>query len=225
MRDEEVIASSSAQGSIKWKVVESVRDDFMTKVIDKELKDYNYGMHVIKGEYKYMADAFWDACPTELEMDLQSINNLLVIENIARKEHYQRVIKMVNMEECKIFHGLLIGTTVYRMKGTELWANKFGQQKRKRTLSETIDYGKYTKEWRFKEIKQYIPQVMQDEEMKASDCWWRFKRRIEILNTKMAKLYHVSSVLVFDESMSAFIPRYKIALLFLLTSSSCSCLN
>ena len=82
------------------------------------------------------------------------------------------------------------------------------------------------KEWRFKEIKQYIPEVMQDESMKVSDDWWRFKRRLEMLNAKMAKIYHVSSVLVFDESMSAFIPRYALLLLFifhtdvLFTSSS-----
>ena len=62
--------------------------------------------------------------------------------------------------------------------------------------------------------------------MKVSDDWWRFKRRLEMLNAKMAKIYHVSSVLVFDESMSAFIPRYALVLLFvlntdvLLTSSS-----
>jgi len=32
-------------------------------------------------------------------------------------------------------------------------------------------------------------------------------------NAKMAKLYHVSSVLEFDESMSVFIPRTKIGTL------------
>ena len=118
------------------------------------------------------------------------------------------------MRELKIFHGLLIGATAYGMKGTELWPNKSGGQKRKRTLSKTVDYGEYMKEWRFKEIKQYIPEVMEDASIKATDDWWRFKERIEMLNDKMAKLYHVSSVLVFDESMSAFIPRFKIVFLY-----------
>ena len=226
MEGEEVSVSSSVQGTIKWKVVESVQADDMTTVIEKEWKSYKDGMSVIKSEYTSMAAAFWDAWPTELETDRQSINDIIAIENIARKERYQRVIKMVTMRELKIFHGLLIGATAYGMKGTELWANKSGGQKRKRTLSETVDYSKYMKEWRFKEIKQYIPEVMQDESMKVSDDWWRFKRRLEMLNAKMAKIYHVSSVLVFDESMSAFIPRYALLILFvfhtdvLLTSSS-----
>ena len=114
------------------------------------------------------------------------------------------------MRELKIFHGLLIDATAYGMKGTELWPNKTGGQKRKRTLSKTVDYGDYMKEWRFKEIKQYIPEVMEDISMAATDDWWRFKRRLQMLNDRIAKIYHVSSVLVFDESMGAFIPRYEI---------------
>jgi hypothetical protein len=55
---------------------------------------------------------------------------------------------------------------------------------------------------------------MQDESMNVSDDWWRFKQCLEILNAKIAKIYHVSSVLVFDESMSAFIPRYALVLFF-----------
>lgn len=139
----------------------------MATVIEKEWVDYNNGTSVIKSEYKPMAAAFLDAWPTEIETDQQLINYIITIENIARKEHYQRVIKKVTMAEYKIFHGLLIGATAYGMKGTELWANKSGGQKRKRTLSETVDYGKYMKEWRFKEIKQYIPEVMEDESMKV----------------------------------------------------------
>ena len=79
------------------------------------------------------------------------------------------MIKKVTMAEFKIFHGLLIGATTYGMKGIELWANKSGGQKSKQTLPETVDYGKYMKGWRFKEIKQYIPEVIEDESMKVVD--------------------------------------------------------
>ena len=77
-------------------------------------------------------------------------------------------------------------------------------------IRETEKERNIMKEWIFEEIKQHIPGVMQDESIKVSDDWWRFKRRLEMLNAKMAKIYHVSSVLVFDESMSAFIPRYQL---------------
>ena len=61
MEGEEVSVSSSVQGTIKWKVVESVQDDDMTPIIEKEWKSYKDGMSVSKCEYKSMADTFWDA--------------------------------------------------------------------------------------------------------------------------------------------------------------------
>ena len=85
MEGEEVSVSSSAQGTIKWKVVESVQDDDMTPIIEKEWKSYKDGMSVIKCEYKSMAHTFWDAWSTKLETDQQSINDIIAIENIARK--------------------------------------------------------------------------------------------------------------------------------------------
>ena len=101
----------------------------MTTVIEKEWKNYKDEMSVIKSKYKSMADAFWDTWPTDLETDCQLINDIITIENIAQKERYQRVIKMVSLCEYKIFHGLLIGATAYGIKGTEFWANKSGGTK------------------------------------------------------------------------------------------------
>ena len=63
------------------------------------------------------------------------------------------------------------------------------------------------KEWRFKEIKQFVPQVMEDESMKEDDDWWQFKKRVELFCEKNKDLYYGSSIFIFDESMSAFIPR------------------
>ena len=52
------VSVSSAHGTIKWKVVESVEDDDMTKVIEEELEVYEKGMDVIKGKYNYLSAAF-----------------------------------------------------------------------------------------------------------------------------------------------------------------------
>ena len=54
----EQVSVSSAQGTIKWKVVESVEDDDMTKVIGEELEVYQKGMDVMKGEYNSLSAAF-----------------------------------------------------------------------------------------------------------------------------------------------------------------------
>ena len=63
------------------------------------------------------------------------------------------------------------------------------------------------KEWRFKEIKQFVPIVVGDELIKEEDDQWRFKKRVEFFVKINKELDYASSILVFDESMSAFIPR------------------
>jgi len=75
-------------------------------------------------------------------------------------------------------------------------------------LFSDVDFGKYMKWWRFKQIKHYIPLVMEDTKMKEEDVdWWKFKNRILQHNASKIKNISASHVLVFDESMSSFIPR------------------
>ena len=85
---------------------------------------------------------------------------------------------------------------------------------RKKVFVERIDYGKYMKAWRFKELKAYIPTVMEDDSKKDNDDWWRFKTRVEAWNDTRKKKLFSSFVLVFDESMSAFVPRYVFVFFF-----------
>ena len=65
----------------------------------------------------------------------------------------------------------------------------------------------YMKDWRFKEIKQYIPSVMKDESSKGVDAWWEFSKRVCQFNEIRKSRLKSSSVIVLDESMSAFVPR------------------
>ena len=71
-----------------------------------------------------------------------------------------------------------------------------------------VDSDKYMKQWRLKEIKQYIFQVMEDATLKDNDDdWWRFKQRVVDFNQTRKRLLYSSRILVFDESMSAYMPR------------------
>ena len=92
---------------------------------------------------------------------------------------------------------------------TILGANCKNEKKQHAGLSEKVDFSKYITLWRFKDIKQYVPIItMEDETMKESDDWWRFKGREELYNKKRQSEINISHILVFDESMSVFIPRY-----------------
>ena len=84
--------------------------------------------------------------------------------------------------------------------------NSKNHKKQRKGLSDQVDFSKYMRLWRFKEIKRYVPIIMEDETMKDDD-WWKFKRRVEMFNKKRQSGIATSHVLVFDESMCAFVPR------------------
>lgn len=114
------------------------------------------------------------------------------------------------MSEYIMFHALLIAASAYAGRGEPLWRKEYyrNQSKRaKRGVSETNDFGEYMKLWRFEQIKTYIPEVMEDENLKGKDDWWRITSRINELNEKRLRTLMMSHILVFDESMSAYVPR------------------
>ena len=64
------------------------------------------------------------------------------------------------------------------------------------------------KHWRFKQIKTYVPQVMEAKELKdRADDWWRFKKRMDEFNETQKRELLILHILIVDESMRAFIPR------------------
>ena len=67
--------------------------------------------------------------------------------------------------------------------------------------------------WQFKQIKYFVPIVMKDTTMRDDGVdWWKFKDHVIKHNeTKKQKLCD-SHVFVFDESLSALVPRLVICL-------------
>ena len=48
-------------------------------------------------------------------------------------------------------------------------------------------------------------------ESREIDAWWRFAEMVKLFNKKRMANYELSHILVFDESMSAFVPRLGIS--------------
>ena len=91
-------------------------------------------------------------------------------------------------------------------KGESLWHESRGK-KQKKCLSGNSDFGLDMKLWRFKEIRQYIASIMEDNQKKEIDDWWRFSAWVDKCNVHRKRKVYASHILVFDESMSAFTPR------------------
>ena len=213
LEGEEITVASGKYGKVVWKVVSVVTNDEMTPIIKREEEFLRTQTTHFQGDtssYPSLQDAFWSFWCEDVDKEIEKMTVIVTKENIERKRRFQRAIKIVTKAEFMIFHALMIGAAMHHMTGTTLWKKKqFGKNNTvRKSLAPEIDLSMYMMEWRFKEIKSLVPRLMEDQSLKDSDDWWRFKGRVNSFNKKSKDLFAASSVMVFDESMSAFIPRY-----------------
>ena len=105
-----------------------------------------------------------------------------------------------------IFLALLIEAYINKMQGIKLWLD--GRANNRGGLAPKVDFTDYMKRWRFWEIKMLVPFTSEDRHReKNGDVWWRFSGRIDNFNRIRKEVMLVSSIRVFDESMSPYMPR------------------
>ena len=208
---EEVEVGNTSSGMIVWKIVKSVNDDEFSNVSYSQ-DEAGYSIHDPSGTFSEQdyAKAFWHLWPTNIDDDVLKLNNIIDSGNVQRKKNFQRVLKKVSSSEYIIFHALTIAASAHSERGDQLWEQEcFGRKKRIRRqgLSGSVDFGQYMKIWRFWQLQQLVPKLMEDSEVKDVDDWWRLRGGITRFNRIRKKKLIGSHIAVFDESMSAFIPR------------------
>ena len=205
--------SSSNDGSIKWTVVREITDDVLKEVREKDelnfkLKNFPILQNMSDDERSKLdyKTGLWKLWPGTIEENVTKINTSIMQDNIRRKQKYQRPLKTINTSEFIIFNALLIAATAYNDRGHNLWADNRDMKKRE-GLSHNVDFGVHMKLWRFKEIKQFVSTLMKDEDKKKEHSWWRVKGMINKFIETRKEVIIASHTFVFDESMSAFVPR------------------
>ena len=99
----------------------------------------------------------------------------------------------------------MICSSVFAQSGQNLWNTN---KKKNLKVRSNADFGKYMKLWRFKELQAFIPKIMEDSSLKEKgDDWWQFKSQMDLFNNSRKMHILTSYNLIFDESMSAYIPR------------------
>ena len=81
------------------------------------------------------------------------------------------------------------------------------KKKKKRIFSPNTDCSDYVMRRRFKEIKMFSPDATSTPQRKEDDDWWRLSAQVEKHRERRQNRVVPSHVFVFDESMSAFVPR------------------
>ena len=64
-----------------------------------------------------------------MEVDRDTLNTIVIIDNTKRKGKYQRAIKIISTAEYIVFHALMIGTSRYAEQGERLWSDPAGRKK------------------------------------------------------------------------------------------------
>ena len=67
----------------------------------------------MKREHLTLSSAFWGSWPIEVQIETMKLNIAIDVENVLRKECYQRVIRHVSVKEFKYVNALIIGASVY----------------------------------------------------------------------------------------------------------------
>lgn len=112
-------------------------------------------------------------------------------------------MRSVTENEWWTFFGIILSAHCYGDGGSSLWSKSDEGD----GILSAPNMDQYMKEWRFKEIKKYIPMIYADNSRKNDDPWWQFVSGVDQFNSNRS--YRVASSIwkVFDESMSAFRPQ------------------
>ena len=201
-----------SEGNVMWTIVGSVEDDIFADRREAELKLFrdNFCPFVDAGECDDAEDLskmFWYLWPVKAGDDLDKLNEIIEKENASNKETFRRTLKKVSMGEFIIFHSLLIAASIFPQQGDKLWMDQ-NKNKKPRGIMKAVDFGQHMRAWRFCQIKSLIPRIMESEELRlGDDDWWQFKDRVAKFNANRKEKVYASYALVFDETMSAYVPR------------------
>jgi hypothetical protein len=117
-------------------------------------------------------------------------------------------------EFCKAL-GILIAAAGYNCKGVELWQKESGDAfsgdvSEWPSVIPPPNFDRFMSANRFKQWRKFIPSIWANEALQLDgkqDPWWQFSSAVSEFNDHRREIIQHSSMLVADESMSAWVPR------------------
>ena len=182
MKGKVVCCNNAKDGKCEWTVVENVTEDVFESVQKQEEELYKTEYCAVLDEdddfwEESYNNSFWFLWPETIDNNLEKLNKIIENSNVKQKENYQRPIQVVSKREFITFHALLVAAAAYSSKGDKLWPSKYVHTSKKRQgLLMNVDFGEHMKQWRFRQVMNYIAQVMEHHKIRETDDWWKFKR-------------------------------------------------
>ena len=99
LENHELTVTSAKDGALKWKVVPNVVHDDFEQIRNEEENYIQSKNSVYIDESKFSTDnfftGFWELWPKDIDDELARLNEIILFDNIKRKESYQKSIRKV----------------------------------------------------------------------------------------------------------------------------------
>jgi hypothetical protein len=212
---EQVTVKKGRNEEVVWTIIpESHPEDVCSDAVNDSCRLKNINSIMQKASSVILlAYIFFHISFADWQEKLQRLNAAMEAEN-AKPRSGKKIPLFTPDEFCKAL-GILIAAAGYNCKGVELWRKVSGE-----CFSSDVS------EWpsvipppnfdclmssnHFKQWQKFIPIIWEDETLQFDgnqDPWWKFAPAISEFNEHRRKIIQHSSMLVADESMSAWVPR------------------
>lgn len=116
-----------------------------------------------------------------------------------------RTIRKVTEQEFWIFFGLLLFARLFGRVG-DIWDR---DSKKREGYRPTVDASRHMSEYRFAQIRHFVPMMWADESKKDTDDWWQIQKLFDDFNINRTSTVSPCDDHVLDEFMSAFKPQTR----------------
>ena len=153
-------------------------------------------------------DGEWQLYLDTMNKNVQAFNN-----SLGRRESKKKKISLFTKKEFLIGHAILIGAADCSERGDNLWASSKDNKWKSHWLSilQPTTFGRYTRNYRFKHFKKYLPKIWQDDTQQLTrsnnNPWAKFSLVVDNDNDIRKDLLLMSEIITIDESMSAYRPQ------------------
>lgn len=135
--------------------------------------------------------------PGDWRQQLNNLNKRIALDNRQKR----KLIKPISEHEFWVFWGLILLARIEGRCGN-LWDSGVAEG-----MERKVNVKCHMIEYRFKDIRSYIPYLFADTTRKGEDEWWQVSKGIDDFNLNRQNTIFSGLVKVFDESMSAYCPQ------------------
>ena len=207
-----MVQVGKAGNMVKWTVRDDVKkpQEKIPYHKDVGVKGFDFNDKSVCGDgtnkrinFLHLLKHLWPGIPKE---QIARINTYIRVYNDTERKRSERIIPLISEQEFFKFFGIMLVARIEGIPGGNLWNNNGKTEGYKRLSNLEKDT---MKQYRFRQLKRFIPYMWSDGSKKHEDPWWQIVRMQSEFNCSRRQNVLAHFLKVADETMSAFRPQTK----------------